>query len=104
MRAMKLPLEERVLAGPFVFDFLCLATRTVLEVNPDFQYYRGTLQPTALARLRHELIEAMGFRLVHLPARRWAGLVVYSDSKLERLPEALFVVFRLDLKRCKSDY
>ena len=40
-----------MLAGPFVFDFLCLETRSVLEVNPDFQYYRGTLQPTALARL-----------------------------------------------------
>jgi len=66
--------HNRLHAGPMSVDICHVPSLTVIEVAPPWQYYLRSAQVTALARRRHELLRAMGFKLVYVPYHRWGAL------------------------------
>eukprot|EP00375_Theileria_parva_P001475 XP_764147.1 hypothetical protein [Theileria parva strain Muguga] len=76
-------------AGPFVFDIYEPKSKTVIEVNNKYQYYVGSNQLTSSAKRRHEMISAMGFKLLHIPYRWWNRLES-DENKIESL-KTLFI-------------
>jgi hypothetical protein len=60
--------------GPFVFDIFLPDSNTVIEACSDFQFYNRTSKLTAEAKLRHELIRSLGFKLVPVFHSNWATL------------------------------
>ncbi|KAK1442509.1 hypothetical protein BgAZ_300270 [Babesia gibsoni] len=75
-------------AGAFTLDIYEPRSNTVIEINTEYQYYNGTTRLTAMARRRHEIISAMGFRLLHIPYRWWRQLEGH-DAKVEALHKLL---------------
>ncbi|XP_953169.1 uncharacterized protein TA08805 [Theileria annulata] len=71
-------------AGPFVFDIYEPKSKTVIEVNNKYQYYVGSNQLTSSARRRHEMISAMGYKLLQIPYRWWNRLES-DENKIESL-------------------
>jgi len=66
--------QNKLAAGPLTIDICHTPTMTVLEAAEKWQFYLRSPQPTAMARRRHELLRAMGFRLVQVPYHRWSTL------------------------------
>jgi hypothetical protein len=60
--------------GPFVFDIYLPMSNTVVEACCDFQFYNRTSKLTAEAKLRHELIRSLGFKLVPVFHFNWSTL------------------------------
>ena len=63
-----------VMCGPFQTDFFFPQTNTLLELAPMFQFYQGSKTFTTAARLRHQLLRAMGFKLLVLPYHTWQAV------------------------------
>ncbi|KAK1934008.1 hypothetical protein X943_000449 [Babesia divergens] len=82
------PDTSALYAGPFVLDIYEPRSNTVIEINTEHQYYHGTTKLTATARRRHEIIAAMGFRLLHIPYRWWRQLQG-DEPKVEALRQLL---------------
>jgi len=61
-------------AGPMTVDVCHTPTMTVVEAGARWQFYLRSPRLTALARRRHELLRAMGFRVVHVSYHRWEAL------------------------------
>jgi hypothetical protein len=59
--------------GPYLVDFFFQTTNTILELAPEFQFFHKTQRLTATAKLRHQLLRAMGFKVVLLPYYDWTG-------------------------------
>ncbi|CAK0877107.1 unnamed protein product, partial [Prorocentrum cordatum] len=81
--------NNRIAAGPLSVDICHLSSMTVVEVAAPWQYYLRSGQVTALARRRHELLRAMGFRLAHVPFHRWAALQGDDEGKADFLRRLL---------------
>merc|ERR1719408_434064 len=82
--------HNRLAAGPLTVDMCHVPSMTVVEAAERWQYYLRSAQFTALARRRHELLRAMGFKLVLIPYHRWnvlkndAEKAEFLRSKLPR--------------------
>jgi len=80
--------DNRLAAGPMMLDICHLPTMTVLEAAAPWQYYLRSPRVTALARRRHEMLRAMGFKLVQVPFHRW-GALPDDEAKAGFLREVL---------------
>ncbi|KAK2198455.1 RAP domain [Babesia duncani] len=74
----------RLVAGPLVLDIYNRNANVIYEVCPRHQFYANTSVFTATAKRRHELIVAMGFKLILVPERKWLQLCS-NDEKLAML-------------------
>jgi hypothetical protein len=73
--------------GPYKLDFFFPAENTVVELSPSFQFYNcSSSKPklTAPARLRQELLRAMGFRVLVIPHYLWKGSKAEKTRFLEK--------------------
>jgi len=62
------PFETRMRAGPFEVDVFVPSRNRVIEIVPEFSYYRGGgARVTASARWRHTLLGLMGFDVKLVP-------------------------------------
>lgn len=57
--------------GPFTFDLFLPSRNAVIEACSDFQFYVRTAKVTADARLRHQLIRSLGFKLIPVTQFQW---------------------------------
>eukprot|EP00927_Polykrikos_kofoidii_P021367 TRINITY_DN20238_c0_g1_i1.p1 TRINITY_DN20238_c0_g1~~TRINITY_DN20238_c0_g1_i1.p1 ORF type:complete len:723 (-),score=116.48 TRINITY_DN20238_c0_g1_i1:126-2294(-) len=80
--------NNRLAAGPITLDACHLPTMTAVEVAAPWQFYLRSAHVTALARRRHEMLRAMGFKLVQVPFYRWNKLED-DDAKIAFLRGAL---------------
>ena len=67
--------------GPFTFDILIPNQNVVVDACSEFQFYRRTAKFTADARLRHDLIRQLGFKLVPVSHFQWFSLKHDSEKK-----------------------
>lgn len=67
--------------GPFVFDIFVPCSNTVIEASAGFQFYARTARFTAEARLRHDLIRGLGFKLVPITHFQWAQMRSDTDKQ-----------------------
>jgi hypothetical protein len=67
--------------GPFVLDIFVPSSNTVIEASAVFQFYARTARFTAEARLRHDLIRGLGFKLVPITHFQWAQLRSDTDKQ-----------------------
>ena len=66
--------------GPFTFDIFLSSNNTVIEACGDFQFYARTAKLTSDARLRHELIRGLGFKLVPVSPFQWNNLKTDAEK------------------------
>jgi len=71
---VRLEHQNRLAAGALTVDMCHLPTMTVIDAAESWQFYLRSPQPTAQARRRHEILRAMGFRLVIVPYYKWSAL------------------------------
>ncbi|CEM04275.1 unnamed protein product [Vitrella brassicaformis CCMP3155] len=71
---MGVPHTSGLKAGPYTVDIFHAPSNTLIELNAPFQYYVGTALLTAATRRRHEMLQAMGFRLQHISHTKWETL------------------------------
>lgn len=92
---LQIPHQNQVSAGPLLLDMVHLPTMTTVEAGAEWQYYRRSIRPTALARRRHEMLRAMGFQTVIVPHYRWYALPSNHERALflrKKLPVEIFKV------------
>uniref|UniRef100_A0A0G4FQS6 RAP domain-containing protein n=1 Tax=Chromera velia CCMP2878 TaxID=1169474 RepID=A0A0G4FQS6_9ALVE len=79
-------------AGPLKLDVFIPCVSLVVECNPEFQFYQKTTHMTRASKMRHELLSAMGFRVVHVPFLSWDALGTFEEKATflcEILPRTL---------------
>ncbi|UKK02749.2 hypothetical protein MACK_002846 [Theileria orientalis] len=84
LNIMNVKHQNCISAGQITLDIFEPTTNTVIEVNNKYQYYDGTMKLTSLAKRRHDLISAMGFRLFHIPYRWW-NMLESDENKIEQI-------------------
>lgn len=65
---------QRTSCGPVSFDIFIPEAGIVIEACSEFQFYQRTAKFTADARLRHDLIRSMGFKLIPVIHFHWNSL------------------------------
>lgn len=78
--------RNRVAAGPMLLD-VYFKDMFILEAAATWQFYLRSAHLTALARRRHEMLEAMGFQLTIVECHRWEKLS--EEAKRDFLSKAL---------------
>merc|ERR1711957_1050190 len=73
-------IRNRVSSGPLSLDICHFPSMVVVEPAESWQFYLRSIHSTALARRRHELIRAMGFRLAQVPCYDWDTLQDDSEK------------------------
>eukprot|EP00922_Rhytidocystis_sp_ex-Travisia-forbesii_P070458 GHVS01105244.1.p1 GENE.GHVS01105244.1~~GHVS01105244.1.p1 ORF type:complete len:886 (-),score=141.64 GHVS01105244.1:1658-3937(-) len=88
--------RSQVRLGPLSLDIV-LGGRTVVEVDGESSFYRDTDMRTAKSLLKHSLLAALGWRVLHLPYQEWDQCVslenklVYCASFWKELVSADFL-------------
>jgi hypothetical protein len=68
--------------GPFTFDVFVPKHNAVIDACCEFQFYRRTAKYTTDARLRHDLIRSLGFKLIPISHFQWNSLRDDDERKL----------------------
>eukprot|EP00922_Rhytidocystis_sp_ex-Travisia-forbesii_P070457 GHVS01105243.1.p1 GENE.GHVS01105243.1~~GHVS01105243.1.p1 ORF type:complete len:853 (-),score=131.96 GHVS01105243.1:81-2366(-) len=71
--------RSQVRLGPLSLDIV-LGGRTVVEVDGESSFYRDTDMRTAKSLLKHGLLAAMGWRVLHLPYQEWDQCVTLENK------------------------
>lgn len=71
LKELEVEHHNQLAAGPLVLDICHVPSMTVIEASARWQFYLRSPQMTALARVRQELLRAMGFTIVAVAYHRW---------------------------------
>jgi hypothetical protein len=65
--------------GPFTTDILITDTKTVIEIDGPHHFFENSTIRTSASVLKHNLLEHLGYTVVHAPFHEWAQCT--SDAK-----------------------